>query len=119
MAIATGTALLLAGAAGVAGNIYSANKQSNAIAEGTAAQIGAANQALEVQQASEAAQIERLDPFTQFGAGFIPQAEQSMSDSNALFQPGAINDIMSTEQYGALSEDTTNQIISTFSSNRP
>jgi hypothetical protein len=111
MAIGTGTALLLGGIAGLAGNAINSNQQTNAINNATAQQTQAAQDALAVQQASESAQIERLDPYTQFGQEFIPQAQQAFADSNALFQPGAIQGIMSTDQYGSISEDTTNRLL--------
>jgi len=111
MAIGTGTALLLAGGAGLIGNAISSKNQKEAIEAGTAAQVATAEQALDVQQDSEAAQLARLDPFAKFGEGFIPQAEQAFADTESLFAPGAIQDVMGGEQFGAVSEDTTNRLL--------
>lgn len=111
MAIATGTGLLLAGAAGLAGSAISANKQKKAIESSTQMQIDAANQAFEVQRQSEAEQVARLDPFTQFGQGFIPQAQQAITESGQLFQPGAVQSVIGSDQFGAISEDVTNKLL--------
>ena len=111
MAIGTGTALLLAGGAKFIGDQIASGKQQDAIESATAAQISQADKALALQQQAQADQLARLDPFTQFGQGFIPQATQAITESQSLFQPGAIQDVISSDQFGSISEDTTNRLL--------
>ena len=77
--------LVAIGGLGLAGSIYSGNKQAEAAENAAQLQADAANNAANLTAQATEIQRQDLQPFTQFGQSFIPAAQQAANQSQQLF----------------------------------
>lgn len=87
--------------------------QIQAQAATNAAQLQAqtADKQIAAQQAAAAQQRADLDPFVQQGLSFIPQQNQAVAQSQALFGPNASQEIMNNPMFQALLDQSQTNIL--------
>ena len=109
-------------ALGALGSIVSGSSQSKAAKESAAIQAQAARDAAEMQAQTaekqiaaqqEAAAIQRADlnPFVQQGLGFMPQQQQAVDQTQALFGPNAGETMMANPMFQAIQAQNQQDIM--------
>lgn len=85
--------------------------QAEAATEAGQLQYQATQDAIAAQQAAAQQQRQDLQPFTQFGQGMIPQAQQAFAQSQDLYGPGAGDAIMNNPMFQAIQSQVQQDIL--------
>lgn len=85
--------------------------QAQAAQQAGQMQFQATQDAIAAQQAAAQQQRQDLQPFTEFGANLIPQANQAFAQSGELYGPGASDAIMNNPMFQAIQNQTQEQIL--------
>lgn len=99
------TALALGAGAQLLGGVM----QSSAAEKSAKAQADAAKYAADLQAQATAQQRADLQPFTQFGAGFMPQAQQAVGQTQQLFNDPM--SIMQNPMFAAIMEQNQRDVM--------
>lgn len=85
--------------------------QADAASSAAASQAQSTADQIAFLQQAQAEQASRLDPFTQFGAGFIDPAQAAIANTQELFGPGAVDAVMNSPLFQALLDRSQQDIL--------
>ena len=109
--VAIGGGAVLGSVIGSGAAKVAAETQAQAAQAAAELQAQTAQQSIAAQQAAAAQQRADLQPFAQFGAGFINPAQQAAMQQQQLFGPGAGNAVMTNPMFQALLNQSNTNIM--------